>query len=151
MNTVSDELDFDHVIDLCQKLVAEFQTIKDATLGEMIFTLTVTVVEMLALKGAPRAAQHFKTGMAEPLALVADPSRAIPCNQAIVKFTETLNVIDVNDLPAVCALCASKISEVACGEANGAYITRLWKETLLIAATERVVIIAAAFQKEPMN
>jgi hypothetical protein len=77
--------------------------------------------------------------MAEPLALVADPSRAIPCNQAIVNFSETLNETDINDLPAVCALCASKIVEVACGEAKGAYITRLWKEILLIAATERVV------------
>lgn len=139
MNTVLGELDLDHVIDLCQKLVVELQAVKDATFGEMIYALTVTVAKMLALKGAPRAAQHFKTGMAELLALVADPSRAIPCNQAIVKFTETLNVIDVNDLPAVCALCASKIAEVACGEANGAYITRLWKETLLIAATEWVV------------
>ncbi len=128
-----------YVIDLCQKLVVELQAVKDATFGEMIYALTLTVAKVLALKGAPRAAQHFKTGMAEPLALVADPSRAIPCNQAIVKFTETLNVIDVNDLPAVCALCASKIAEVACGEANGAYITRLWKETLLIAATEWVV------------
>jgi hypothetical protein len=139
MNTVLGELDLDHVIDLCQKLVVELQAVKDATFGEMIYALTVTVAKMLALKGAPRAAQHFKTGMAEPLALVTDPSRAIPCNQAIVKFTETLNVIDVNHLPAVCALCASKIAEVACGEAKGAYITQLWKETLLIAATERVV------------
>ncbi len=137
MNTVLGELDLDHVIDLCQKLVVELQAVKDATFGEKIYALTVTVAKMLALKGAPRAAQHFKTGMAEPLALVADPSRAIPCNQAIVKFTEKLNVIDVNDLPAVCALCASKIAEVACGEANGAYITRLWKETMLIVEDER--------------
>ena len=91
MNTALGELDLDRVIDLCQKLVVERQAVKDATFGEMIYALTVTVAKMLALKGAPRAAQHFKTGMAKPLALVADPSRAIPCNQAIVKFTETLN------------------------------------------------------------
>lgn len=140
MKTVLDELDVDHVVDLCQKLVAEFQTIKDVAFGEMIFTLTVTVVEMLALRGAPRAAQHFKTGMAEPLrVLVADQSRTTFCGQAIVKFSETLNETEINDLPAVCALCASKIAEVACGEASGAYITRLWKETQLIAATEWVV------------
>jgi hypothetical protein len=141
MNTVLDELHFDHVIDLCQKLVAEFQTIKDVTFGEMIFTLTVTVVEMLALKGAPRAAQHFKTGMAEPLrVLVADQSRTTFCRQAIVKFSETLNETDINDLPAICALCATKIAEVACGKANGDYIGQLWKETLLIVAAERRVV-----------
>ena len=136
MNTALGELDLDRVIDLCQKLVVELQAVKDATFGEMIYALTVTVAKMLALKGAPRAAQHFKTGMAKPLALVADPSRAIPCNQAIVKFNETLNETDLNDLPAICAMCAATIAEVAVDEAHGNYIRQLWKETLLIVAAE---------------
>ena len=141
MNTVLGELNLDHVIDLCQELVAEFQKIEGGTFGEMLFVLTVTVVETLALKGAPRAAQHFEAGMKEPLRMTlnADPNRTALYGQAILNFTKTLNETDVNDLPAICALCASKIAEVACGEAKGAYITRLWKETLLIAATERVV------------
>ena len=138
MNTVLDELNLDHVIDLCQELVAEFQTIKDVTFGEMISTLTLTIAEMLALKGAPHAAQHFKAGMAEPLrVLVADPSRAIRCNEAIVRFIEKLNVTDINDLAMICALCATNIAEVACSEAHGDYIRQLWKETMLIVEDER--------------
>jgi len=140
MSPLMTDHDFNHVIDLCQKLVDEFKTIKHVTFGEMLFALTVTVDETLALKGAPRASQHFKAGMAEPLRGTIDPNRAGQCAQAIIRLTETLNETDLNDLPAICAMCAATIAEVAVDEAHGNYIKQLWKETLLIVAAERRVV-----------
>jgi hypothetical protein len=140
MSLMSD-IDFNHVIDLCQNLAEELWKVKGATLGEMIFALTVTMAEVMTLDGFPRAAQHFKTGMAKPLQWAgtnADQGRIDLCADAIIEFGKTLNESYLKDVPAICALCLTKVVEIAQSEAHGDSVRNLWMQTLKVMAAERL-------------
>jgi hypothetical protein len=137
MNMMSD-VDYERVIELCQRLCEGLWKVEGVTFGEMLFALTVTISELLTLEGRPRAGEFFKTSMAKPLEGVTNQTRIDLCADAIIKFGETLNEKDRNDVPAICALAATKIAEVGFSEAHGDTIRNLWKATLKIYVAERL-------------